>query len=550
MKSLAVLPSREEKIARQSFKSSAIITAGNLISKVFLLIASLVVARLLGPSAYGIYSLALALPLFLQVLVGFGTRTAINRFSAFHISRGDFATAQRMTINSVLFLALTSLGLTALSVALAGAMSSVFLNRPELTLYVQIASILILGQAFFNYLTPAFVGWGAPIQDAIWTIVQAILKLGISVGLLLLGLGVFGALWGYALASLLAGVFGVLALYITTLKKSSHHNELGSPRFRWSFTDFVSDVKQMVQFGMPVYVGTIILNLSQQPVLTVILAYIASTTIIGYYSAASNLTQTFATVSAALTPAFFAAFASLDGIKSDKGTAFKYAVKYVSYFMMPLVMFLVVTSSLLVGILYGHAYIRSTYFLELLTLAYLPYAFGYTVLIPFINGSGKTTLNMLIDIIEALATIIPALVLILLLKLGVNGLLYTVMISNVAPTVFGMYSARKYLGGRVDYVNLLKTFAVSVFCFFSVYGLSLLIPAGFSQIGELIIDSLVFLGLYLTLMPLIGAVKLEDISRLRVSTHGIKGLSGFLHLILDYESLLVRRINRGSSESY
>jgi O-antigen/teichoic acid export membrane protein len=452
-----------------------------------------------------------------------------------------------MTMNSVLFLALTSSALTALSVALAGLMSSIFLNRPELTLYVQVASILILGQAFFNYLTPAFVGWGAPMQDAIWTVAQAILKLAISVGLLLLGLGVFGALWGYVLASLLAGIFGVVALYITTLRKNPQGKEL--PRYRWSLKDFVSDIKEMNRFGMPVYVGTIILNLSQQPVLTVILSYIATNAIIGYYSAAGNLTQTVALVSTAITPAFFAAFASLDGINSDKGTAFKYAIKYVSYFMMPLVMFLVVTGGPLMSILYGHAYLRGTYYFEILALAYLPYAFGYTVVIPFINGSGKTMLNMIMDIIEALATVIPAFLLIFVFKLGVNGLLYTVMISNIAPTIFGLYSAQKYLEGKVDYMNLIKTFAVSAVCFLSVYTIVLFFPIGFSLIVELIIELLIFLGLYLTLMPLIGAVQMEDIARLRVSTRGIRFLSSLLNLIFKYERSLFKLFRMNGSQS-
>jgi O-antigen/teichoic acid export membrane protein len=534
------LPSREEKIARQSFKSSAIITAGNLISRVFLLITSLVVARLLGPSNYGLYSLALALPLFMQVLPGFGTRTAINRYSAYHIARGDFSTAQRMTINSVLFLLLTSSGLTGLSIALARWMSAIFLNRPELTVFLEVSSILIFGQAVYNYLTPAFVGWGAPFQDAIWTVVQSVLKLVISIGLLLLGLGVFGALWGYVLASLLAGIFGLVALYFTMLRKIPGDKE--SPHFKWNFKDFVHDVREMNRFGTPVWLGTIILNISQQPVLTVILSYIAANATIGFYSAAGNITQSVPTITTALTPSFFAAFASLEGINSDLGTAFKYANKYVSYFMMPFIIFLFASSNLLISILYPHSYLHASYFLEFLTLAYLPYAFGYTVLTPFVNGTGNTKLNLMMDVIEAVFTLVPAFVLIFLLKLGINGLLISIMLSNVAPTVFGLYSAQKYLHAKVDYSALTKTFLVSIACYLCIYALSVLTLTHFPSILAFAIELLVFLGLYLTLMPLTRAVRTEDISRLKVSTRGLRGISPVMNLIWKYERFLIRHL--------
>ncbi len=538
------MPSQEEKVAKQSFNSSVIIGGGNIVSMVFLLIASLAVARLLGPQQYGLYSLALSLPLFLQMLVGFGVNKAINRYSAYYIAKGEIATARRMTRNATWFLIICALGLTALSVALSGLMSTALLNRPGLTLYVEAASVLIFGQALYNFLTPAFVGWNAPLQDAIWTVIQAILKLAISVILIVLGFGIFGALYGYVLSCLLAGVLGTIVLFLTRLRNDPVGNEVG-----WTLRGFLDDVKTMMKYGLPLYTGNVILQFSQQPVITVVIAYIATNRIIGFYSAAANITQSVLAISTALTPAFFTAFASLDGMNSDTSAAFKYAVKYVSYFMMPLVMFLVATSNLLVEILYGRTYVPASYFLVFLTLAYLPYAFGYAVLIPFINGIGKTNLNLLMNIVEVLATLVPVFVLIYLLKLGVNGLLLSVVISNIPPTIFGLYSVEKYVRAKVDYVSMTKTFLVSGFCYLSLYLLSSFVLSGVSYLIAFALEALVFVALYLTLMPLSRAVGMQDIGRLRVSTHGIRFLDKFMDWILKYESFLIDHLARGPREA-
>jgi O-antigen/teichoic acid export membrane protein len=536
------LPSREEKIARQSVKSSVIITAGNLISRVFLLIGSLLVARLLGPSSYGIYSLALALPLFLQYLAGFGIKTAVNRFVPYHTSQGDYATAQRLTKNAIIFLTVTSLALTGLSVALAGWMSALLLDRPELTLYVEIANILILGQAFYNFLTPAFVSWGLPVQDAIWTIAQAILKVVISVVLILIGMGVFGGLDGYTLSALVSGILGTIVLYIMRLKGRPSVGGVEVVATKWNFQDFVNDVRMMVKYGFPAYIGNIILNASQQSIFTIVLAYVATNRTVGLFSAASNITQGVLAVSAALTPAFFTAFASLDGIKSDLGSAFKYAIKYVSYFMMPLVIFLIAASGSLTDLVYGRAYAHSSYFLELLALAYIPYAFGYSVLIPFVNGVGNSRLNMFMDIIESVATIVPIVVLVVLLKLGVNGLLYSIIISNVAPTIFGLYASSKYHRAKVDYANLFNTFFVSLTCLAAVYLVSFFVLGGVSSYIVFPIDLAVYLGLFLTLMPLTRAVREEDVARLRSSSRGLGAINKLLDPILSYENFLIEHI--------
>jgi hypothetical protein len=151
---------------------------------------------------------------------------------------------------------------------------------------------------------------------------------------------------------------------------------------------------------------------------------------------------------------------------------------------------------------------------------------------------------MLMDIVEALATVVPALVLVFLLKLGVNGLLLSIVISNVAPTLYGLYSATNYLKATVDYANLIKTSLVSGVCYFFVYVLSSFVFPGISYPLIFVLALVVFTGSYLILMPVSRAIRRDDIIRLRQSSRGLGFANKILDPILSFENFLVERVDR------
>lgn len=524
--------------------ATAILSFGNIISNAVLAITSVVVARLLTPDGYGVYSLVLAMPLLLQLLTSFGVNTAIIRLSANYHSRGELQLAQRITKNGIIFLSVSGLVFTGLTVLLAGSLSSIFLHRPDVTEFEQIASSLILGQTILGAVSAAFIGWGDAFQVAIWTIVQAILKLVISVALILLGYGVLGGIYGYSLSLLIAGISGTGALYALRFRKSSANSQVGIVRTTSALNDFISDVKQMIRYGWPVYLGNVILTFSQQPIFVLILSAIAPNTVIGYYAAANVITTIVVLIGTSEATALFPAFSRLQVSNSDTRTAFRYAVKYSSYAIMPVVVFLIAASSDIIRLLYGAVYLPASYILQLLTLSFLPYAFGQVVLPSYFNGVGKTRLTLYMNLVETLATLVAAFVLVFLLKLGVLGVLYTIILSNILPTAFGLYWAKMYLGAVIDVANLFRTYLVSVACYFVLYAFTLVVTASSSAVLvlKLILESAIFLGVYLTLAPLARMVEAEDITRLRISSDSLGIIRKLLHPILDYESYLIRLV--------
>jgi stage V sporulation protein B len=548
------LKTPEEAVASQSLSSSAVLTITNIIVNAVLGLSSLLVARLLGPQNYGIYTLALSSPFFIQLLIGMGVSNAITRFSSYHLAKGDIQTARRMTRNGIAFVLLSGISFTVITIILSPYLATFLLHRSEITTYVEIASFFIVSQAAFSCVSLGFIGWGSPSQVAIWNITQAFLKLLISVTLILAGFNVLGALYGYLFSLIIVGTLGTVSLYVLKFRNRSfilHKEEEGRKASgglpessTWALRGFTNDVKEMMRYGLPSFIGSIILNVSQQPVLVIILSAIATNAVIGYYSAASVISIGVAMVAGSFTTSLFPAFSRLEGMNSDTRTAFRYAVKYVSYALMPALFFLIASSDLVVGIFYGQAYTQSSYYLELLTLSLLPLAFGQTVLPAYFMGVGKTRFMMQMNFAETLATLVPVFVLLFWFKLGIVGLLYSIIISNIAPTALGLYSAKKYLGASVDYSSLLKTALISAFCFLVILGLSFFSLGKVSQGFAFVLELIVFFVMYLTLAPLVGVVKVDDLNRLKKSSNGVKALNRILDPILNYERFLIGCMER------
>ena len=517
-------------------KSSFLLVAGNLGSTIALAATVLILARLLGPDQYGEYTLALVLPGAFQIATGFGLNTALIRYTAYNIARGDVETARRMAKSAILFLILIGALATAASFLGASFLSSAVLKRPELTLYVQVGSIFIIGQTFLQCVYAAFIGWSAAKYASSALVSQSFLKLLLSPTLVLIGFGVFGAVVAHVVSYVLVGAVFLGLLYATRIRG-------GIPKPGSVF----SDLKVMVRYGFPEYVGRVLSQFSQLSYIVIILSEIALNSVVAYYQAALNVAATVALVASALTLALLPAFAGLDGVSADLKSAFSYAVKYVSYIMVPMVFFLLATSPLLVQLLYGSVYFPSSEYLNLLALSYIPTSLGLVVLPPFFNGIGRTRLTMAVLVLGAGTLFALAPIFGVVFAMGADGLIIALIISNVAQLVFGLYLAKKYSNVKMDYAAAARIFLVADLCW-----AVLLIPnflSGLSTLPLFILDLVLFTALYFTLAPLLRILSREDFERLRASASELGLLRPLLYLILKYELLVLRLTSRTSASS-
>ena len=115
------------------------------------------------------------------------------KYSAQYNSENNVAKIRSIFVSGLLFEVILGLSLSLLSFFLSGFLANVF-NRPTIAPLIQIASFFVLTGALVSTATAAFTGMETMHLNSIMLIVQSIVKTGIIVGLVLLGLGTLGAI--------------------------------------------------------------------------------------------------------------------------------------------------------------------------------------------------------------------------------------------------------------------------------------------------------------------------------------------------------------------
>jgi O-antigen/teichoic acid export membrane protein len=425
----------------------------------------------------------------------------------------------------------------------ASPFSSFVLHRPELVGLVQFASLLLLAQALFNSAIAALLGWSYMGQMSVAYVVQASLRVVLAVGLVVAGFGVAGAIGGYSASLTIAGIAAVAVLW-TLMNRSGPGEEDGAQPGGQatapvaSSSLFVSDVRTMLGYGWALFLGGFALSISAQYVVAV-LAAISTNTYVGYYQSAVNVTVAISLSSSAISQALFPAFAHLEGIEGDTALAFKYATKYMGFVLVPIILLLMASASRIIGVLYPSSYSPAAPYLVLLSLSSIGLLLAGGVLASFFNGVGRPRLYMAYCFAAAAVQFVLAPLLGISAGLGIPGLIYSVLVSNIVGAVVGLWLASKYLQSRMDLRSALSILVASVVSYLAVLALQSA-AASLGNAPVLVLDICVFSLVYLTVAPLVRAVGPDDVRTLEVATGGLGRFSGVIGLVLRYEALILR----------
>jgi O-antigen/teichoic acid export membrane protein len=461
----------------------------------------------------------------MQLFSGLGATYAVTRYAAYYSSLGEREKAAKFSRNAVLFTLLTGFLLAGVSFALSGPIASLLLHRPQLTSYIELISIIQVGQAMLQAGVAAAIGWNAMGLATTAGITQSVTRMIVSPLLIVVGLGVAGAVAGYTVSYFLGGVFAVTFLYLR-----------GSLGRGGSFEGFWTDAREMVRFGLPPLIGGILSGLTVYYV-PLVLASIVSNTEIGYFSAANALTVPISLVSSATGSALFPAFAGLDGMKADVASAFKKATKYLGYIVTPVIFFLALCSKQFMVLLYGPQFAGGEYFLALLALSYTPILLGLGVFAVFFNGIGRTRLTLYISGASAAALFISAPILAIGFNLGVQGTIYALFIGNLVLVAAGLGFLRKLFSAT----PFLWAASASLVSGTVSYAIGYVLPAFQSDLLTLAFRFVIFAVVYFSLGPLLGAVNLADLDLLQRSLGDMRFVGRLAAPIFRFQRIVASR---------
>jgi O-antigen/teichoic acid export membrane protein len=323
----------------------------------------------------------------------------------------------------------------------------------------------------------------------------------LPISLVMYGLGVFGALLGMAVATLTAGLVGVLVSVLFMLKMRGSSNEaLG----------FWVNLKKILRYGVPLAVSSLVVTAVGQIYSFMLAAYVFEYEI-GNYNAADKLISPISYLAFPIVTVLFPAFAKINP-KKDAAVLkkfFKYSVKYSSFLIMPAILLMVLLARPLTVVLFGVEFENAWIYFALLAVFKLDYGLGNDHITRLLMAQGETTFIAKIEAFSALIGV--GLALILIPSYGVLGLIlirsitswpYYVIVARKAYKSYGVIPPFRDIGKL--YVSLAIT-ALAV------------LPVTVAPINDALkvaIGSAVGLIILVVALPITGAIKERDTNTL------------------------------------
>ena len=517
-------------VGKVSVKGSFHLMWGLVASTVISAVGTIYLANLLSPDEMGLYALALAAPTLISVFRDWGINSALIRYTAQYTSENQIIRTKKILVTSLIFEVIAGVVLTIISFFLSFLFANLY-QLAAITPLIQIASFTILVNALLAVAQAAFIGLDRMELNSITLIIQSIVKVVLIISLVILGLGVLGAVVGYTVAFLIAGVTGTLLLWVLQKRLPSQSPSLETSR-KITRTEIKENTKTLLKYGVPLSIGGIIAAFQTQ-FYTILMGVFATTNGVGNYSVASTFVVLISFFASPIGMALFPAFSKLEVGRDHEvlKSVFQFSVKYATLLVVPVVAIVMALSGPAISTLFGNKYDSAPLFLALLAINYLFTAFGSLSIGNLLNSQGKTRFVMGLSIIGA-AIGFP-LSLILATQSGVVGIIVASIIAGIPGTIVSLYWINKHYRMAIDWSSSAKILFSSALAGGVAYAVQSLL--NFSSLIALVVGVATFLVVFMPSMLIIGTLNHLDIENMRQMTSSLgpvnRLLTPLFHLI-------------------
>jgi O-antigen/teichoic acid export membrane protein len=501
------------EMGKTSATGSFQLLIGVAVSTVIMAVGTIILGRLLTPADYGLYGIVQIPIVTINLFRDWGINSAMTKYIASLRASHKEEEIPNFIAAGLLFEAVSGIVLTFLSFALATFIAATVFHRPESVSFIEVISISIIAGSLLTASQGVFVGFERMELNSLTLVCNAIVKTIIGPILVFLGYSVLGAVVGYSLGFVAAGIIGVTTFYFVLYRPL---------RKKGTKNDTTKTLKIMLNYGVPLFISTILSGILGAIYLFIVPSFV-SNAVYGNYLTAFNFTVLLTFISTPIATVLFPAFAKLDSENDDElvRTVFTSSIKYTSILLVPATMIMMALSSPIIGALYGTKYVSGPFFLTIAVIGNLFALFGNLSLGSFLSGLGQTRILM----IQSVITIIIGLPLgfLLIPTLGITGLIIANITAGVPSMVWALNWIWKHYKTKADFHSSAKIFTASILAAIPAYLTTVFLQKTFEHPTvrayvpwiELAVGLIVFLVIYVLGAPIIGAVSQSDIDALR-----------------------------------
>jgi O-antigen/teichoic acid export membrane protein len=508
------------EMAKVSAKGGFHLLWGLVLSTVIQSLGTIAIAYLLGSDNMGLYYIAIAAPNLLANFRDWGVTTAMVRYSAQHNHQNEPDKIRAVLVSGLAFELLMGLLLAIVSISISGVLADIY-QRPAIAQLIQITSLFILTGGLVNTATAAFTGLERMHLNSVMLIIQSIVKTVLIIGMVLLGLGTLGAVIGFSLAVLIAGITGIMLMY--TMYRSLPKSAEGQLKT-------VVTIKTMLKYGLPISIGTILTGFLTTFYSFILGIFVTDNSLIGNYSVAANFIVLISFFATPVTTMLLPAFSKLD-YKKDKEVlknVFQYSVKYAALIVVPVTFIVMSLAQPAIATIFQNKYTEAPLYLALSGIIYLYAILGNLSIGNLINSQGDTKFTLKLSLLQS-AIGFP-LSFVLISQFGIIGLIATSTIVGVPGLICSLIFIKKRYGVSVDWVSSAKILASSSIAGVITYIFASWLP--FSSIIRLILGVIVFVLVFLVAALATRTINRNDTANIRQIAGGLGPLRKPLELLL------------------
>jgi O-antigen/teichoic acid export membrane protein len=491
-----------------------------IVSTIILAIGTIILGILISQSDYGSYTIAIVPASTFLLFQDWGISSALTKYCASCRATGEAGELRKIIVAGISFEAATGIVLTLLSILTAGFIATNIFHEP-IALLIIIGSIAMLFQAILGITQSVFTGFER-IGFSSYTMACQAATYSVFVLLLVyMGYGALGAIIGVLLSSAISTILGLGLLYFGIFRKLRHNSQ---NQFSLSKT-----LKKMLKYGTPLGVASIFGGLLTQYSAFLMGSFYA-VALIGSYKVANNFAILLAFFTLPISTVLFPAFSKIDPKKelSLLKMVFSSSVRYASIFLVPATLAMVVLANSIISTIYGVKYAEAPAFLVLFALSNLLVMFGSLSMGNLLQAMGETKLLMKLTILT-LSIGLP-LTYLLATMFGLSGIIIASIVTGLPSTFIGLYLTWKRYGTTVDYKVSAKIFIASAVAALVTYLiLNVFIAPDWLK---LLIGLVIFLAIYLSAAPLVGAVNQADVNSLRAMFSSLGPISKIFEIPL------------------
>ena len=561
------------EIGKSSATGSFHLMLGVVGATVIMAVGTIALGILLPAEGVGLYGMALIPASIINFFRDWGINSALTKEIARLKAQDRKAEIHDVIVSGIVFEVISGAALALVCFAIASPLALMIspADATALSLYISVMSISVFAGALTSAASGIFVGFERMKLNSFTQVFSAIVKTALGPLLIVLGFGVLGAVTA-AMVAIVAGATISIAIVYHVLFRPLRKCKVGK-------CDVKATLKPMLRFGLPLTFSTVVIGVLPQVFALSMSVYAGQGDVaagqpfgwtMGNYFTATNFAILLTFVSFPTATALFPVFSKLNPQTEPElvKTVFAASIKYTALLLVPATLMLITLANPLINTLFpkdgllqslfvANAEPKFPYapmFLAVSVVVNLFVLVGNVSLATFQSGIGQTKQIMKQSVLTlAFGLPLAYFSVAYFYTLGggnpqlsatyaVVGGLIGALIATMPGMLWGIVWSWKNYKVKADFGVSAKIFVASLIASATAFLLInfLVLPWWIT----LVAGFAVFVLVYLSAAPLLGAVNRVDIENFRAMFSGLGVVSKILNLPLMFMSKMCRHTER------